>query len=225
MKGLTTLVFIGLAIGITSLRVNSLKANICPSTHNIQPSNALSFFRIVGKLKTLKRTGWVNHSVALPESVADHMYRMTMMSMMIKDNEIDRDRLMKICLVHDLAESIIGDITPHDKRFTKEQKRQAEEKALRSIAINVNDKMIEDELIELWLEYENCNTKEAKIAKNLDKFEMILQADEYEQSQSKTLDDFFESTKDSFDHPEVKSWNELLRFQRQQRQQRQMQQS
>ena len=146
MKGISAYLLVGLTIGITALTASSLKATGSSSSTNIiQPSNALSFFRIVGKLKSLKRTGWINHSVSLPESVADHMYRMTMMSMMIKDNEIDRDRLMKICLVHDLAESIIGDITPHDKRFTKEQKREAEENALRSIAMNVNDKMIEED--------------------------------------------------------------------------------
>jgi len=41
----------------------------------ISPSNAISFMRIVGQLKTLKRTGWVDNKVNLPESVADHMYR------------------------------------------------------------------------------------------------------------------------------------------------------
>jgi 5'-deoxynucleotidase YfbR-like HD superfamily hydrolase len=65
------------------------------SSGNIDPLNALSFFRTVGKLKLLKRTGWVNHGnfnvtsvlkyfshtfnisigIPLPESVADHMYR------------------------------------------------------------------------------------------------------------------------------------------------------
>jgi len=52
--------------------------------------------------------------ISHPESVADHMYRMTMMSFLIKDTTINRDHVMKICLVHDLAESIVGDITPRD---------------------------------------------------------------------------------------------------------------
>ena len=74
----------------------------------VSPSNALEFFRLVGKLKTTKRTGWVNNNVQLPESIADHMYRMSLLAMMITDPSINKDRLIKICLVHDLAESIVG---------------------------------------------------------------------------------------------------------------------
>lgn len=61
-----------------------------------EPSKALAFFRVVGQLKTLKRTGWVNHAIALPESVADHMYRMSMMAFLIEDQEVNKDKLMKI---------------------------------------------------------------------------------------------------------------------------------
>jgi putative hydrolase of HD superfamily len=64
--------------------------------------------------------------------------------------------------------------------------------------------LIGDELNELWLEYENGDTIEARIAKQLDKFEMIKQADEYEKSSGKVLESFFLSTQDSFEHPEVK---------------------
>ena len=78
----------------------------------VNPQKALKFFETVGKLKTLKRTGWVNHDVSMPESVADHMYRMTMLCFMLTDKELDKDRLMKMCLVHDLAEATVGDITP-----------------------------------------------------------------------------------------------------------------
>ena len=92
----SSFVLFGLAVSIYA--IYSMK-----STNNkkkiVKPSNALKFFRVVGKLKTLKRTGWINHAVLQPESVADHMYRMTMLSFLIKDDQVDRDRLMKICLV------------------------------------------------------------------------------------------------------------------------------
>lgn len=56
----------------------------------------------------------------------------------------------------------------------------------------------------MWLEYEEESTYEASIAKQLDKFEMIVQADEYEKANSGTiLDSFFQSTMNSFTHPEV----------------------
>ena len=181
---------------------------------SVTPSKALKFFSVVGKLKTLKRTGWVNHDVAEPESVADHMYRMAMLSFLIKDPTIDRERLMKICLVHDLAEAIVGDITPYDIKVSKELKRELEENALIKISDDIGDPVIASEIKELWLEYEDCTTNEAKIAKNLDKFEMIIQANEYEEEQGMDLCDFFKSTEGKFDHPEVQSWDELLRSNR-----------
>eukprot|EP01036_Dinobryon_divergens_P037671 gene37671-49334_t len=167
----------------------------------VQPSNALAFLKIVGQLKTLKRTGWVNNNVHLPESVADHMYRMSMMSFLITDKDINKEKLMKICLVHDLAESIVGDITPH-QNISKSDKRQMEEEALRKIVTDIENNDIGNEILELWLDYEEGYSKEANIAKELDKLEMIIQADEYEQSQNKILDDFFASTMESFSHPE-----------------------
>jgi len=172
--------------------------------------NALKIFTVIGQLKTLKRTGWVQNDVALPESVADHMYRMSMLSFFITDPTINRDKLMKICLCHDLAEAIVGDITPYDG-VSKEEKKKLEEDALRKIVSDIGHAEIADEILSLWLEYENGTSKEAEIAKNLDKFEMIIQADEYEKTQGKKLDRFFESTKDSFTHPEVLAWNNALR--------------
>ena len=51
---------------------------------------------------------------------------MTMMTFIITDPAVDKNRLMKICLVHDLAESLVGDITPH-QNISKEEKRKLEE--------------------------------------------------------------------------------------------------
>lgn len=102
---------------------SQLATNVSPPS----ASQALDFLRVVGKLKTLKRTGWVNNKVALPESVADHMYRMAMCSFLITDPALDRTRLMKLAVVHDLAEALVGDIVPHDERYTKELKRTLEE--------------------------------------------------------------------------------------------------
>ncbi|CAM9255809.1 unnamed protein product [Choristocarpus tenellus] len=96
------------------------------------PSNALAFLRVVGKLKELKRTGWVHRGVALPESVSDHMYRMAAASFLITDPTLDRSRIMKLAVVHDLAEALAGDIAPH-QGVSKEDKRRLEEQALEEI--------------------------------------------------------------------------------------------
>jgi len=169
----------------------------------VPASNALSFFRVLGKLKELKRTGWVNHGIPLPESVADHMYRMSMITFVIQEKSVNKDKLMKICMVHDLAESIVGDITPYDG-ITKEEKRKLEEDAMKKILQDIGNEEISNEIMTLWLEYEQGVSIEADLARQLDKLEMILQANEYEiLHPEKDLSRFFTSTADSFTHPQV----------------------
>jgi putative hydrolase of HD superfamily len=129
---------------------------------------------------------------------------MSMLCFLIVDNTVNKDKLIKICLVHDLAESIVGDITPYDG-VTKEEKRKLEQDALFKIVSDIGNEEIGSELWQLWLEYEESTSNEAEIAKQLDKLEMIIQANEYEISHpEKRLQRFFDSTKDFFVHPEVK---------------------
>jgi putative hydrolase of HD superfamily len=51
----------------------------------ISPSSAIQFLTLIQRLKTTKRTGWVNHGVKESESIADHMYRMAIMAMISGD--------------------------------------------------------------------------------------------------------------------------------------------
>lgn len=59
-----------------------------------------------------------------PESIADHMYRMAMMSLVAPGN-LDKIKLIEMCLIHDLPESIVGDLTPDDN-VDKETKHNLE---------------------------------------------------------------------------------------------------
>ncbi|KAJ1737215.1 hypothetical protein LPJ68_006013, partial [Coemansia sp. RSA 1086] len=60
----------------------------------------------------------------------------------------------------------------------------------------------------LWLEYGNVTSEEAHLVHDLDKCEMIQQAMEYEASDYKQLDSFFNTSRDIFKHPQVRSWVE-----------------
>ena len=198
-----------------------LSAIFVMSSSPISPQKALTFFSTVGKLKTLKRTGWVDHKVPEPESVADHMYRMTMLCWMITDTAVDKDKLMKICLIHDLAEATVGDITPPEvSGVSKEEKKQLELQALKDIVNDLDNNAVGDEIFALWNEYEDGETPLAKVAKQLDKYEMIVQADEYEKAnidRKMRLDSFFKSTEGYFTHPEIAEWDKLLRNSREER--------
>ncbi|KAJ8275103.1 hypothetical protein COCON_G00097280 [Conger conger] len=174
--------------------------------------NMLQFMKLIGQLKRVPRTGWVYRNVKQPESVSDHMYRMSMMAFTITDRNINRDRCMKLALVHDMAECIVGDIAPADN-ISKAEKHRREKEAMKHLTGLLQEGM-RKEIYDLWSEYEEQSSPEAKLVKELDQLEMILQAHEYEQLEQTPgrLQEFFDSTQGRFHHPEVlqllKSLNE-----------------
>ncbi|KAG2221073.1 hypothetical protein INT45_009731 [Circinella minor] len=173
------------------------------------PAGVLQFLHIIQNLKKTKRTGWVDNGIKEPESIADHMHRMGIMAMLIDDPSLNRNKCIKMAIVHDLAEAIVGDITPH-AGVSKEDKYNMENGAMRDFQALLGDTDMVREIVSLWQEYEEARTPEALLVKDLDKFEMIVQALEYERSDKKLLQSFFDSTQGKFKHPVVKAWAETL---------------
>lgn len=141
--------------------------------------NLLSFFRIVCNLKTIKRSGWIHKSnITSPESVADHSYSMCMMSMILAEiMNLDSGYIMKMVIIHDLAESMVGDHMPDNK--SSEEKQLLEDKAMKKIISKLPNSLRKNYL-DIWNEYINNITVNAKFVHNMDKLEMALQAKEYE---------------------------------------------
>uniref|UniRef100_A0A493T5S8 5'-deoxynucleotidase HDDC2 n=1 Tax=Anas platyrhynchos platyrhynchos TaxID=8840 RepID=A0A493T5S8_ANAPP len=160
----------------------------------------LAFLRLLGQLKRVPRTGWVYRNVAKPESVSDHMYRMAVMALVSEDKNLNKDRCIRLALVHDMAECIVGDIAPADN-ISKEEKHRREEAAMKQLTQLLSEDL-KKEIYELWEEYENQCTAEAKFVKQLDQCEMILQAFEYEELENTPgrLQDFYDSTADLAPH-------------------------
>ena len=119
--------------------------------------------------------------------------------------DLDIVRCMKIGLVHDLAEALVGDITPHCG-VSKEEKARREAEAMETIRASLPGSAVGAEIVALWHEYEDQVTDEAKLLKDLDKLEMIMQAGEYERAQGKDLSQFFESTAGKFTTPVGQAW-------------------
>ncbi|XP_060771812.1 HD domain-containing protein 2 [Neoarius graeffei] len=163
----------------------------------------LRFMKLVGQLKRVPRTGWVYRNIKQPESVSDHMYRMAMMALTLQDPSINREKCMKMALVHDLAECIVGDIAPADN-ISKTEKHRREKEAMIHIT-GLLDEDLRKELYQLWEEYESQSSQEARVVKELDQLEMVLQAHEYEELEGNPgrLQEFFNSTEGRFHHPEV----------------------
>eukprot|EP00804_Cyclotella_cryptica_P007512 CCRYP_010617-RB/>CCRYP_010617-RB protein AED:0.25 eAED:0.25 QI:47/-1/1/1/-1/0/1/0/221 len=167
-----------------------------PHPASASASAAIDFLTLTRNLKTTKRTGWIHRGVHHPESIADHMYRMSLMAMISSfSTSLNTDRCIRLALVHDLAEAKVGDITPHCG-VSDEDKYQRELETMEYISSMLGPLMGGDEILELWKEYEDGTTEEARLLKDLDKIEMILQAQEYEAegSHEKSLDQFFTST-------------------------------
>jgi 5'-deoxynucleotidase len=141
--------------------------------------NLVSFFRIVCNLKAIKRSGWIHKSnITSPESVADHSYSMCMMSMILAEiMNLDSGYIMKMVIIHDLAESMVGDHMPDNK--SSEEKQLLEDKAMKKIISKLPNSLRKNYL-RIWNEYINNITVNAKFVHNMDKLEMALQAKEYE---------------------------------------------
>ena len=165
----------------------------------------LDFFTIAANLKNIPRQGWVDKlSNETPESVADHSYSMAIMSMVISDLEnYDSEKILKMVLLHDLAESKIGDYTP--EQISKEKKKELENKAFFEI-VEVLPDVIKTQYLGIWNEYQENNSPESNLVHQIDKLEMALQAKLYEkQGYSKEiLCLFFESAKIDITHPKLK---------------------
>lgn len=132
-------------------------------------------------LKNVARAGWVRAGVDSPESVAAHSWGMAILALKLCPPGLDLARVLSLCLVHDLPEVRVGDLTPHDDCSTK---AQDERNAMLEMA---------PQWIELFDEYESGTTLEAKFVKQLDKLDMGLQAKVYQREQGLDLTEFLES--------------------------------
>jgi len=141
--------------------------------------NLVKFFEITGKLKRTPRSGWVELDIRKPESVADHTFRTSILCMVYSDLEgLDELKLLRMALIHDLPEAIIGDLTPSRKTArSKEEENAAVNQILSLLPKKQREKYMTD-----WNEYREGKTREAKAVRQLEKLEMALQAKEYEEA-------------------------------------------
>lgn len=172
-------------------------------------TDLLDFFHNIGKLKSIKRTGWLMHTIENPESVADHSYRTAVMAMVLGDHlKLNLLKLLKMSLIHDIAEITIGDITPRSG-ITRGEKIEKEKNALKQLIKNLSNA---EDYLSLWIEYEKQASPEAMLLKNIDKLEMLLQASEYQQRYpDKNLQEFFSDADLYITIPEIRGLLEKIK--------------
>jgi putative hydrolases of HD superfamily len=174
-----------------------------------RPSSAESgglarFLRRAGRLKFVKRIGWLDRGVSAEEteSVADHSWRLALLAWLVSESDpaLETGRVLELALVHDLAEVLIGDQPPYDpadlpegdlaarrafldRRHVRAQERQASKRTAEAAALAELVADLPHRLAAIvtarWQEYDEQATPEARFVKQADKLEAFLQSRAY----------------------------------------------
>lgn len=141
----------------------------------LTPETLLLFLNKIERLKSIPR-----HCVTadgVPENVAAHSWRTALMAFLIKDElepSIDINKVIHMCLIHDIGEAVTGDIPTFDKNADDEV---LEQNAIDSL-LHILPEPLYKELASLFAEMNALETKEARIYKALDKLEAVIQHNE-----------------------------------------------
>jgi len=134
----------------------------------------IGFLNKIEKLKCNTRHSWT--SSGRQESVAEHCWRLAVMALLCKDEypELDTDKVIKMCLIHDFGEAVTGDIPAFDKTQADEN---AEKLAVKSLLSELPCET-RAELSALFEEIDERRTPEAKLYKALDNLEALVSHNE-----------------------------------------------
>jgi len=158
------------------------------------------FLLYATKLKKIPRSGWVKKvGVKNPESVAGHTFGLALCCMLFSDvRGLNTEKVLKMALLHDLIELKIGDLMPKEKLKLGVELKEKEEKAMIEILSRLPEKL-RKEYHDLWIEFKDQETREAKLVNDLDLIEMGIQALDYEREgyPKGKLDEFWETIENS----------------------------
>jgi putative hydrolase of HD superfamily len=150
------------------------------------------------RLKRLDRTGWVLRGFANgTESVAAHSFGVSVTAMLLADELLRRgvsvsvEKILRLALVHDWAEARVGDMPrTATMYFGSDARKQAETAAFRDLTevIDKDDALYSN----LYHEYEERNTLEARLVKAADVIDLLVEALALERAGGRGLDEFWE---------------------------------
>jgi putative hydrolase of HD superfamily len=150
------------------------------------------------RLKRLERTGWTLRG--LPngtESVASHSFGVGVTAMMLADEvrahglEVNCERVLRMALLHDWAETRVGDLPKTATGyFGADMRKEAETSAFADIVAGAGP--AESEYRELYKDYEERASLEARLVKAADVIDLLVQAYALERAGAKGLDEFWQ---------------------------------
>ena len=167
----------------------------------------ISSLEHIYELKTIPRAGWLQSGIDPRgvESIAAHSYGMSILILhlrtVLQSKGVSVERALNMALVHDIAESIVGDLTPEDN-VPESTKYEAEAAAFEQIVEGVQEG---EYFKDLWEDFESNRSPEAQAVKRIDKLDMLIQAYLYEKKYEMRLDSFWENMDDLFTGSESES--------------------
>ena len=143
--------------------------------------NVINYYVICNRLKNVIRTGWKNWNVQREriESVAEYIFGVQMLAIAMKSEykyDIDIMKVIFMLAIHELGETVIGDLTQFE--ISKDEKEKLEHEAVHRILGGLLDG---NQIEALFLEFDSHNTKESMFAYQCDKLECDLQSKLYDE--------------------------------------------
>jgi putative hydrolase of HD superfamily len=136
----------------------------------------INFMSISEKLKFEKRHSWLSNGEQ--ESVAEHCWQMSLLAILVNnhlDSPVDIAKTLKMIIIHDIVEAETGDIPCFEESERKKLEKENEARAIASIKRKLNGLAIGEEVYDLWYEFEDGKSQEARFAKALDNIEVQIQ--------------------------------------------------
>ena len=140
-----------------------------------EPAKLLDFLALAERLKTELRHSWL--SSGRQESVAEHSFQMALMALLVQPQlaqPVDLCKALKMILVHDLVEAEAGDVPFFDQSGRRAQKAERERVAIENVRARL-DPPLGQEIYDLWHEFEEKASAEARLASALDNLEVQIQ--------------------------------------------------
>ncbi len=148
----------------------------------------------MGRLKTTPRLGWLQRGVPRAESVADHSHGVALAALLLCDaagEGLDRGQVLAMAVLHDLPEAVTGDLSLGASRLLPDgAKPRLEAAAMDELGAGLP---LFAGWREIWDEFEAQETPEAKLVRDADRLDLLVQALAYERAAgSRELDEFWE---------------------------------
>ncbi len=173
----------------------------------------LNFLLQANQLKTTPRTGWAVRGVSAFESVADHSFGVALTALALSElvnRELDREKILTMAILHDLAESVTGDLSLGGSRLLPAgAKAEAENLAMAELLDGLG---FAGRWHDVWREFEDLVNDEARIVRDADRIDLLTQALVYERNTGTVnLEEFWEfAPVKSFHFPESRALIEGL---------------